>query len=234
MAISHKDKGIAQSWLRREKSAPSHIIRTDMLSEELKGKKQAFLQEVQDEFVRLVREQRLLFPLAKARVAETLLLLRSGDYQGAWWSLQSAYGYFGSFVRHLRFYSPDLFSMEQNFQYGLSILDLGIFAYRLEGSFLQLYDVVLYLWEKRRAFYPHLASALRATYWFRCLIEAGHKLEEALSRAIEIRHELYEMFGYGSENPFMRAISIVLTPDALAELKQILLTIASERLGCTR
>jgi hypothetical protein len=30
MAISHKDKGIAQSWLRRKKSAPSHINSTGM------------------------------------------------------------------------------------------------------------------------------------------------------------------------------------------------------------
>ena len=205
-----------------------------MLTQELEEKKQKFFEQVQAEFVRLVRERRLLFPLAKARTAEALLLLRSGKYQDAWWSLQSAYRYFGSFVLRLGSYSSDLSSMEKNFQYGLALLDLGIFVYRLEGSFLQLHDVVSYLWENRKDLYPHLADALKATYWFRCLIEEGHKPEDALSRALGVQHERYEMFGYGSSSPFMRGIDIVMPPNALVKLKQILLDIYNEHLSHRR
>jgi hypothetical protein len=196
-----------------KKCARSNINSTDMLSEELKEKRQKFFEEFQQELDRLVREHPDQPPLLKEYVADALLALQSGKYQDAWWRLLSGYNRLG--------FCKD----------ALSILDLGIFAYRLDGSFLQLHDVVPYLWEKRKDLYPHLANALKATYHFRCLIEAGHKPEDALSRALEVQHELYDMFGYGASNPFMRGISVVMPPDTLAKLRQILLDIYEECLS---
>jgi len=196
-----------------------------MLTRELKEKMQRFLQAFQDEFVRLHREHRLLFPLLKAHVAETLLVLRDGDTNTAWWLLQDAYRHFGSFLLRSSLHKVSRIDASK---YAFTFLDIGIFAYRLEGSFLQLHDIVPFLWEKRKVFYPHLSGALKATYWFRCSIEASHKPEEALSQALRVRNELYEMFRYGSSNPFIQDISSVLNPEALEALKEILLHIVSK------
>jgi hypothetical protein len=184
-----------------------------MLTEELKEKRQKVLEEVQQELDRLAQGHQEPLLQVKEHVSEALAALQNGKYDDAWWHLLSGYN-------RLAFRKD-----------ALSILDLGIFAYRLYGSFVQLHDVVSYLWEKRKEFYPHLADALKATYWFRCLIEAGHKPEDAQSRALGVQHELYEMFGYGNSTPFTRDISNVLPPVALAMLKQILLDIYGERLS---
>jgi hypothetical protein len=182
-----------------------------MPNNELEEKKQRFLQEVQDELGRLTPHQNPHSPIVKAHVAETLLLLREGKYEKAQWPLFSAYAYI----------SPDHAT--------LSMLDLGIFAFRLVGSYLYLHDVVPYLWEKRKDFYPHLSGALRATYWFLCSIEAGHKPEEALERALKVRNELYEMFGDTRIYRFSQTLNMLLTPEALANLRQILMHIYNER-----
>ena len=194
-----------------EKCAHSHINSTDMLSSALEEKKQRFLQDVQDELGRLTPGPGPLSPMVKAHIAETLLLLREGKYEKAQWPLFSAY---------------NCISLDHD---TLSILDLGIFAFRLVGSYLYLHDVVPYLWEKRKDFYPHLSGALRATYWFICSIEAGHKPKEALERALEVRSELYEMFGATRIYGFRNNLSMLLNPDALANLREILLHIYSER-----
>jgi len=182
-----------------------------MLSKALEEKKQRFLQEVQEELGRLTPHQNPCSPIVKAHVAETLLLLREGKYEKAQWPLFSAHNYI----------SPDHAT--------LSMLDLGLFAFRLVGSYLYLHDVVPYLWDKRKDFYPHLSGALRATYWFLCLIEAGHKPEEALERALEVRNELYEMFGYTHKYGFRETLNMLLNPEALANLRQILMHIYNER-----
>ena len=174
-------------------------------------------------------------------VAETLVLLQSEKHQKDWYALwQEAWSLLwdayqcllpATKVNYLyRFASESLLEKAKN---ELIILDLGIFAYRLEFSFLQLHDVVPYLWDKRKNFYPHLASALRATYWFLCLIEAGREVEEAIHIALRVRNELRDAFGdvfyYHEKN-----ISKLLSADALAKLKQILLDIYNERLSHRR
>ena len=189
-----------------------------MLTEELKEKRQKVLEEVQQELDRLAQghqEPLLQEPLlqVKEHVSEALVALQNGKYDDAWWHLLSGYN-------RLAFRKD-----------ALSILDLGIFAYRLYGSFFQLHDVVSCLWEKRKEFYPHLSAALSATYRFRCLIEFGHNTEEALTRALKVRNELYEMFGDDRIYPARTEISRLLSPNALTELKQILLAIASDRQG---
>jgi len=182
-----------------------------MLSNALEEKKQRFLQDVQDELGRLTPQPSPQASMVKAHVAETLLLLREGEYEKAQWPLFSAY--------NLIF--PDHAT--------LSILDLGIFAFRLVGSYPYLHDVVPYLWEKRKDFYPHLSGALRATYWFLSSIEAGHKPEEALERALKVRNELYEMFGDTRIYRSRGTLSMLLPPEALTTLRQILLHIYNER-----
>ncbi len=134
-----------------------------MLSNALEEKKQRFLRDVQDELGRLTPQPSPQASMVKAHVAETLLLLREGEYEKAQWPLFSAY--------NLIF--PDHAT--------LSILDLGIFAFRLVGSYPYLHDEAPYLWEKREDFYPHLSGALKATYWFLCLIKAGTSQKKHLS-----------------------------------------------------
>jgi hypothetical protein len=202
-----------------------------MLTEELKEKKQRWLQEVQAEFVRLNRERRLLFPMVKANVAEALLLLMADDQQGAWWSLSDAHRWLLPAQDRKYFYS--LWQLEQS-QYALSILDLGIFAYRLTGSFFQLHDIVQHLWESRKVFQPHLSGVLRATYTFRCLLEAGHNLQSALVRALQSRNELYEMFGCEYIFRFRENIGMLLSREAMAKLKIILENICTQTHDHTR
>ena len=212
-----------------------------MLTEELKEKKQKQLRLIQDEVDHIIKNYPVFLPDVGKFVAETLVLLQSEEHQKAWFALwQKAWSLLWDAYQCLlpaikvnylyRFASESLLEKAKN---ELIILDLGIFAYRLEFSFLQLHDVVPYLWNKRKNFYPHLASALRATYWFLCLIEAGWELEEAIADALSICNELRDAFGdvfyYHEKN-----ISKLLSADALAKLKQILLDIYNERLSHRR
>jgi len=190
-----------------------------MLSSALEEKKQRFLQDVQDELERLTPQQGSLSSMVKAHVAEALLLLREGKDEEAKSSLFSAHDCIYESIYN--FISLDHAT--------LSILDLGIFAFRLVGSYLYLHDVVAYLWEKRKDFYPHLAGVLSATYCFICWIEAGRKPEEALEIALSLRNELYEMFGDTRIYRFRERLSMLLSPEALANLRQILLHIYNER-----
>jgi hypothetical protein len=212
-----------------------------MLTEELKEKKQKLLRLIQDEVDHIIKNYPVFLPDVGKFVAETLVLLQSEKHQKAWFALwQKAWSLLWDAYQCLlpaikvnylyRFASESLLEKVKN---ELIILDLGIFAYRLEGSFLQLHEVVPYLWDKRKNFYPHLSSALRAPYWFLCLIEAGWELEEAIADALSICNELHDAFGdvfyYHQKN-----ISELLPPDALATLRQILLDIYSKRQGCKR
>jgi hypothetical protein len=212
-----------------------------MLTEELKEKKQKQLRLIQDEVDHIIKNYPVFLPDVGKFVAETLVLLQSEKHQKDWYALwQEAWSLLwdayqcllpATKVNYLyRFASESLLEKAKN---ELIILDLGIFAYRLEFSFLQLHDVVPYLWDKRKNFYPHLASALRATYWFLCLIEAGREVEEAIADALSICNELHDAFGdvfyYHQKN-----ISKLLSPDALATLRQILLDIYNERLSHRR
>jgi len=212
-----------------------------MLTEELKEKKQKLLRLIQDEVDHIIKNYPVFLPDVGKFVAETLVLLQSEKHQKDWFVLwQEAWSLLWDAYQCLlpaikvnylyRFASESLLEKVKN---ELIILDLGIFAYRLEFSFLQLHDVVPYLWDKRKNFYPHLASALRATYWFLCLIEAGREVEEAIHIALRVRNELYDAFGdvfyYHQKN-----ISELLSPDALATLRQILLDIYSKRQGGKR
>ena len=196
-------------------------------TEEHKEKKQKLLYLVQDEIAHIGINHPLLLPHVGIFVSEAFVWLQSGKQHEAWSALWTAYKCLLPTPEVNRLYCFADKNKIEKLKNELIILDLGIFAYRLDGSFLQLHEVVPYLWEKRKDFYPHLSGTLRATYWFICSIEAGRNLEEALSNALSVRNELHDAFGdryiYHEKN-----IGELLTPDALAELKQILLTIASE------
>ena len=157
-------------------------------------------------------------------------MLQSEKHQEAWSALWTAYQCLlpAIEVNYLYRFAPE--PILEKVKNELIILDLGLFAYRLEASFLQLHEVVPYLWDKRKDFLPHLSGALRATYWFICSIEAGHKIEEAIAAALGVRNELRDAFGdvfyYHEKN-----ISKLLSADALAMLKQILLDIYDKRLS---
>ncbi len=192
-----------------------------MLTAELKEKKQRFLKQVQDEFDRTSKEYVEQFPMQKDfvdYVAQALLLLQEGEYEKAFWPLLSAYNRL----------VPDF--------YALSLIDLGLFAFRLEPSFLYLHDVAPLLWESRKDFQPHLSGALRAAYYFLCLTESGRETEEAFSIALDARNELYETFGdtlrYQSKQ--YHIIGNLLSPKAVAKLKQILLDTLKDRQGHAR
>lgn len=194
-----------------------------MLTEELKEKKQRILLVVQDEFIRAVQENRLFFPLVRCYIAEAFLALRDGEPQEAWWRIRTAYENLWPSPSTFSFYS---FYRADKMQYALSILDIGLFAFRLEGSFFYLHDVFPHLWERRKVFRPHLSEVLRATYYFLCSIEAGHSLEDALGIALRVRSELYEAFGSNMYGGRMGDISMLLPPESLAELRQLLLGLA--------
>jgi hypothetical protein len=216
------------SSAEKKKCAPSHINNIDMLTQELKEKKKKLLHLIQDDVAQIGLKQDLLLPEVKNLIARSLFLLECDKRQDAWLDLWSAYQRLipAPNVNSLAYFSR----IEYRDKLGteLAMLDLGIFAYRLEGSFFQLHDVVHYLWEARKNFHPHLSDALKAIYWFICLIEAGHKIEEALSKALSVRNELSDAFSdiyiYHGQS-----IDKLLNPDALASLRQILLCIYSQR-----
>jgi hypothetical protein len=198
-----------------------------MQSDVVKERKQRWLYKVMDEIARVgFVQNRLHVPAVEIFVAGALSSLESERHQAAWDALWSAYycllphpdvRHSGRFMHRRR---RDMLKNE------LIILDLGLFVYRLEGSFLQLHDVVPYLWEKRKDFYPALSGALRASYWFRCLIEAGHKPEEAIERALKVRNELADAFG-DEYIYYKQEVGELLSADALAKLRQILLGMAN-------
>jgi hypothetical protein len=232
VAIPHKDKPLAGAG-EGKKCAPSDINSPDMLTEELKEKRQKQLRLVQDEVDHIIKNYPMFLPDVGNFVAKALVLLQSEKHQEAWSALWTAYQCLlpALDVNGLYRFAPE--PILEKVKNELIVLNLGIFAYRLEGSFLQLHEVVPYLWDKRKNLYPHLASALRATYWFLCLIEEGRELEEALHIAMRVRNELHDAFGdvfYCHE----KNISRLLSPDALATLRQILLDIYSKRQGGKR
>ena len=225
----HKDKPLAGAG-EGKKCAHSDINSTDMLTEELKEKKQKQLRLVQDEVDHIIKNYPIFLPDVGNFVAKALVLLQSEKHQEAWSALWTAYQCLlpaGDVNGLYRFAPKPILEKVKN---ELIVLNLGIFAYRLEGSFLQLHEVVPYLWDNRKKLYPHLASALRATYWFLCLIKEGRELEEALHIALGVRNELEDAFG----DVFYchrKNISELLSPDALAMLKQILLDIYDKHLS---
>jgi len=233
-----------QKMLRLVRDEVDHIIKNHRLSllymERLVEEALVLLQSEKyddkvffDKVYPIIKNYPVFLPEVGNFVVEALVLLQSEKHQEAWSALWTAYQCLlpAIEVNYLYRFAPE--PILEKVKNELIILDLGLFAYRLEGSFLQLHDVVPYLWDKRKNFYPHLASALRATYWFLCLIEAGREVEEAIHIALRVRNELHDAFGdvfyYHQKN-----ISELLAPDALATLRQILLDIYSKRQGGKR
>jgi hypothetical protein len=187
-----------------------------------------FLQKLQKAPVLNVRLPRSLFLMVRSRVAEALLLLQEGKHEAAFWPLLSAYNCLGPTYRSmlLKVFDPEHFAFRvSQRKHALKILDLGLFAFRLEPSFAYLHDVAPHLWEMRGDFQPHLAGVLRAIYYFRCYIEAGRKPEEALAGALKVRNEFYETFGDTFIYPsYRQRINELLSPEALDKLSQLLLS----------
>jgi hypothetical protein len=210
-----------------KKSARSDINRRGMLYADIEEKKRSWLRMVMNEVALIGLENCLHLPAVKSFVSEALVLLEQGRRQEAWFALKDAYM---CFLPH-----PNAMYGCRHFMYSdqrerlkneLTILDLGLFAYFLESSFLRLHDVISYLWEARKDFYPVLSSVLHVLYWFRCLIEYGHTPEETIENALKLPNALAEVFGdkyiyYG------QTVGDLLSSDALAKLREIVLRIAN-------
>jgi hypothetical protein len=211
-----------------------------MLTQELKEKKQRFLQEIQEDVIQATRAEAFRTSMVKDYVVRALLLLQDDKYDRyweAWNALLSAYRCLfilpdKSCLRneHMETISirwdelaKGIHKLAAEFEEAVCILDRGLFAFRLSGSFFYLHDVAQCLWKLRGVFQPHLSGALRAAYWFRCLIEEGREPAEALSIALRVRNELYEAFGDTYVYRFRDDISMLLNPDAIAKLRQILM-----------
>jgi len=212
-----------------------------MLTERLKEKKSEFLQKIRTEFVRVGQEYPSLFHELKEYVAQAFEALERGDEYNARWHLRDAYKSLVYSYRHR--YLPNS-PTEEQFRYGLIILDLGLFAIGLEGEFLKIYDLILnlglfsvksegellklydvlsHLWEARQEFLPNLADAQHAAYIFRCWIGWKLEAEEAFERAMQSRNMLYERFGDDRMYRFRERVGELLSPAAVVKLRQILM-----------
>jgi len=199
-----------------------------MLTEGLKEKKSEFLQKIQAEFVRVGQEYPSLFHELKEYVAQAFEALERGDEYQARWHLRNAYQSLAYSYRHR--YLPNS-PTEEQFRYGLIILDLGLFAVGLEGAFLKLYDVLPYLWEARQEFLPNLTDAQHAAYRFRCWIGWKLETEEAFERAMQARNMLYELFGDNCMYRFRERVGELLSPAAVVKLRQILMGLFGVQFG---
>jgi hypothetical protein len=194
-----------------------------MLSKELKEKKRRFFSEVHAEVDRFGQEHCLLFPELREHISRAFSVLqKEGDYLEAKWHLRDAYK--SLVYSYMHRYIPGS-PTEEQFRYALNLLDLGIFGFQTEVLFLSLQEVVPYLWEAREDFLPNLSDALHVAYLFRCWIEAGINADEAFTRSLSVCNALYQLFGDNCIYRFRETISMLLTPETMAKLRQILLNV---------